>query len=518
MKEQTYCPYFYIIFIPILIVVVACTPTDVTPTSQPTAIPATSTPFPTPQPEFATIVSASQADNTSDSILNPTVQVTQTTYTGILSSQVETIRVHNGPQGAVLEEVNNLAPITVLGRSDNGQWIEVRLEGGFIGWVQGSFVDANVSMNSLPITGYVPQDTPTPSPDALVKADAAGLRLRTQPNTDSNVLTNLDAESILTVIGRDSAGEWLQVITPNRQRGWAMARFLDIYIDVLRLPVTFGTDPSPQANDTVTSAQSSGVISNITSEAQNIFDRGLSVGNRADVFSKIGDSLTVATWAFYPIGWGQQQLGDYGYLQSVVDNFSSEVARDNNNSFSNVPLAADNQWTTFDLLNPQRGNPDICGINETPLDCEFRVVRPSIAFILIGTNDVETMDGATYRQNLETILDKTIARSVLPVLSTLPNRSGFEEQIAEFNTIIRETATQYQIPIWELNNSLSDLPNDGLDEDGVHLSYPPDTLEQWEASANFIGNNLDYGYNIRNLTALQVLDAIWRQVILGEGQ
>ena len=60
------------------------------------------------------------------------------------------------------------------------------------------------------------------------------------------------------------------------------------------------------------------------------------------------------------------------------------------------------------------------------------------------------------------------------------------------------------------------LPNNGLEADGVHPSYPPDTIGQWEAAANFVGENLQYGYNMRNLSALQVLDALWRQVILGE--
>lgn len=496
-------------------VVVACTSTGTsTPTRSTTVRIATSTPFPTPLPQFATLTPLSIAEDSNAQTILPTDQPTQASYAGTISGLSDTVVLYNGPQGAEKEEVNNLASIIVLGRSDDGQWIEVRLSNGIVGWVQAGYIDADVSMSALPITGYVPKETPTPSPDAIVKSDAAGLRLRTQPNTESNVLTNLDAKSILTIIGRSGDSEWLQVIAPNRQRGWAMARFLDIYVDVLRLPVTFGADPTPSDAE-IPASQATNVISNITNQAQRIFDRGLTVGNRANVFSKIGDSLTVATWAYYPIGWGQQQLSSYGYLQPAIDYFSADSVGDGN-SFSNIPLAADNQWTTADLLNPAQGNPEICGVNETPLDCEFRIVRPSIALIMIGTNDVGVMDGATYRQNLENILDKTIARSVLPVLSTLPRRSGYDTQIDEFNDIIRTTAQQYQIPIWGFYDAIDSLPNHGLDEDGVHLSYPPVAVGQWEAAANFIGDKLNYGYNVRNLTAIQVLDAIWRQVILGE--
>ena len=505
----------------IMLWVVACTPTATpTPRQQPTTIRiSTSTPLPTPLPQFPTATPL-PSENTSLQTI-PTVMPSQlpelVSFPGSISGQSDTVSLYNGPQGSIKQEVNNLAQITLIGRSDDGQWIEVRLASGILGWLQSSQIDTGASMSDLSITGYVPLETSTPSPDAIVKSSASGLRLRTQPNTDSNVLTNLSANSVLTIIGRNGDSDWLQVIAPNRQRGWAMAQFLDVYVDVLRLPVTFGSSSTSNA-DEIPPSQPTNVISNITDQAQRIFDRGLSVGNRANVFSKIGDSLTVATWAFYPIGWGQQQLGTYGYLQPAIDYFSAETVRDNTNSFSNIPLAADNQWTTSDLLNPALGDPEICGSNETPLDCEFRIVRPSIALIMIGTNDVGVLDSATYRQNLETILDKTIARSVLPVLSTLPRRGGYDAPIDEFNTIIRQTAQQYQIPIWEFNRALAPLPDNGLDDDGVHLSYPPVEIGQWEATVNFADNNLDYGYNMRNLSALQVLDAIWRQVILGQNQ
>lgn len=499
------------------LLIVACAPAARPTVAPPSPIPPTSTPLPTPLPQFATVTVPAGEANRAVLPTLPTSTPLQGSIKGSLSSQGATIFLYNGPQGATKDEANDAAPITILGRSDDGQWIEIRLDDSTEGWVRAANVNSDVSMSGLPITGYVPQDTPTPSPDAIVRDDAAGLRLRTQPNTESSVLTNMDAGAVLTVIGRSSDSEWLQVIAPNRQRGWAMARFMEVYVDVLRLPVTFGIDPTLRSDDNMPASQLAGdVIVNITAKAQEIFDRGLTLGNRPNVFSKIGDSLTSATWAFYPIGWGQQTLGEYGYLQPVINNFSSEIIRDGSNSFANISLAADNAWTTEDLLDPTRGDPNICGVNETPLDCEYRISRPSIALILIGTNDVGTMDSATYRANLEAILDKTIARSVLPVVSTLPERDGYDAQIQEFNDIITQTARQYQIPIWNFNNVLAPLPNRGLDADGLHLSYPPGTLEQWEAAANFTGDALNYGYNMRNLTALQVLDAIWRQVILGE--
>ena len=52
------------------------------------------------------------------------------------------------------------------------------------------------------------------------------------------------------------------------------------------------------------------------------------------------------------------------------------------------------------------------------------------------------------------------------------------------------------------------IPNQGLSSDGLHPSLPPDG-----APGRFSTDNLQYGYTVRNLTALQTLDVIWRLVL-----
>jgi hypothetical protein len=49
------------------------------------------------------------------------------------------------------------------------------------------------------------------------------------------------------------------------------------------------------------------------------------------------------------------------------------------------------------------------------------------------------------------------------------------------------------------------LPDAGLAPDGTHPSIPP---KGYKGSADFRASNLYYGYVIRNLTALQMLDAV----------
>jgi len=99
---------------------------------------------------------------------------------------------------------------------------------------------------------------------------------------------------------------------------------------------------------------------------------------------------------------------------------------------------------------------------------------------------------------------------VIPVLSTLPDRTLGDipgERIWEFNTIIREVAQTYSVPLWDYWAALQGLPERGIG-DTVHPSTPPNGN-----AADFSPQNLNYGYTVRNLGALFVLDALWRQVI-----
>ena len=55
---------------------------------------------------------------------------------------------------------------------------------------------------------------------------------------------------------------------------------------------------------------------------------------------------------------------------------------------------------------------------------------------------------------------------------------------------------------------MENAPNEGMSKDGLHPSFPPDS-----GAARFTAENLQYGYTIRNLSALQVLDVLWHTVL-----
>lgn len=250
-------------------------------------------------------------------------------------------------------------------------------------------------------------------------------------------------------------------------------------------------------------------ISGIGERVVEVYKRGQELGNRPGVFSKVGDSITANDVFLVPIGTGDYNLRDYAYLEPVIQYYSQEVARDRN-SFANPSLAAASGWSAGDVLDPDAADSLDCLPGEAPLVCEYRVVRPSVALIMLGTNDVRGTSVETYAGWMRQIVEITIEMGVIPIVSTIPpfHEDGMAGRVQQLNSVIVDLTQEYGIPLWDYWAALNGLPNDGLWDDGVHPS--------WAVPADFTQGNLLYGMTARNLTALQALDAVWRVVLASE--
>jgi LysM repeat protein len=373
---------------------------------------------------------------------------------------------------------------------------------------------------------------PTPgNAAARVRVDAGGLRLRAAPSLQSDVLAYLDALTRLNVIGRTADSTWLQVVTPTGETGWVTTAWTDVYVALAKVPIiTAALDaatvtPAPAASPAGTpggaatdsaappTTAAPGVyntISGISAHARQVFLQGQQLGNRANVFSKVGDSITLSAVFLFPIGDGQYNLHDYAGFQPVIDYFSAQRVRGSPNSFDNLPLAAKVGWRAQAVLTPGQGDPAVCQANETPLACEYRLVRPSVALIMLGTNDVVSTPDDQFEADMKQVIEFTLGKSIVPVLSTIPPlfRTGLDGRSEQLNVIITRLAREYDIPLWDYWSALQGLPNSGIGSDGVHPKWAP-----VGHAADFTPEYLQYGMVVRNLTALYVLDAVWRQVI-----
>ena len=221
-----------------------------------------------------------------------------------------------------------------------------------------------------------------------------------------------------------------------------------------------------------------------------IFAQGQSLGRNPQAFSKAGDSTIDSPYFLSRFDGSPYNLGDYRYLQAVIDYYKGSYGRK-----SMAVRIGQHSWT---LLNPTWADKKQCQADESPLACEFRLNNPSVVLLRLGANDAGVPK--LFDKNMRAVVEYAIAQGVIPVLSTKPDQRVGTEQI---NDIVRKIAADYQIPLWDFAKVASTLPGRGLGPDGVHLTgfYQHDyTLPQ----------AFQRGHGMQNLTALIVLDEIWR--------
>lgn len=242
------------------------------------------------------------------------------------------------------------------------------------------------------------------------------------------------------------------------------------------------------------------VIPEISEQALLLYKDGLAKGNNPRSFIKVGDCMTDHPKFLIPLGEGDYDLGEYTDLQPVIDNFIDGDL----NSFARKSQAAAGGFNTASILDSMWANPNFCEAGETPLACEFRAMKPSVAMVMFGTNDVQYLTEEQFDYFLRAIIAETMHNSVLPVVSTFPFRPEFPEQSILYNQIVVQAALDYDVPLINLWQALESLPNQGIDEvETTHMSQPPDG-----AVCFFIGPNLEAGFTVRNLVTLQALDAV----------
>lgn len=240
----------------------------------------------------------------------------------------------------------------------------------------------------------------------------------------------------------------------------------------------------------------------VIEQMRTIFARGQVLGNQANVFAKVGDSITVSRNFLTGFGLNNYDLGAYSYLQPVIDFYSEARARDNN-SFANSSLAAGEGWAAWAALDAEMAD-EKCG-SDSPLECEYRFLRPAVALIMYGTNDVGYRSASDFYADLTQIVAITLDKGIIPILSTIPNRPDVAENSLRFNAIIQQIAEENNLLVMDFYSASINLPNFGLTHDNVHPSAPSGAIG---GAFRFRGENLQYGYTQRNLLALEALHTV----------
>ncbi|MCB0241957.1 MAG: SH3 domain-containing protein [Anaerolineae bacterium] len=123
-------------------------PTDAPPTATPTTAIPTDTPLPpapTDTPE-------------------PTATPTQVGPSAEVKSQSLNVRAGPGTNHPIVGSANQGNALSVLGRTEDGSWLNVQLSNGDQGWVSASLLDQNDAAKGVEVAAVIPTSPPTPTP------------------------------------------------------------------------------------------------------------------------------------------------------------------------------------------------------------------------------------------------------------------------------------------------------------------------------------------------------------------
>lgn len=378
--------------------------------------------------------------------------------------------------------------------------------------------------------------TGTPSSDAIV-SNEAGVHVRTGPSIRFNPpLETLDQNDPINILAISPERDWLKVQTSSGQIGWVFFDLITLNRElrpdlpeefiptptaslqpIVQLQITPGdlivlgvggvvatVDTSPSTGGASTVNTGAANVISVSNRTRQIYQAGLAKGNNPRVFAKVGDSITNNQPFMNGFGTQEYDLGAYGYLQASIDFFD-------NGAFVRNSIAAESGFNAAAVLDAIWAPAGTCYANESPLACEYRVSNPSIAMIMYGSVDVQLYGANAFQSYLNQIVQATISRGIIPVLTTFPNGGDYyPSQAEEFNNVIRSIAATEQIPLIEFRNPALNLPNRGVGDDKFHLSM--------NGTSYYIALSGDqnlYGLTLRNLLSLQALDDLRRELGMG---
>jgi hypothetical protein len=256
---------------------------------------------------------------------------------------------------------------------------------------------------------------------------------------------------------------------------------------------TVTESPPPSQTISCDDWQSWPVTPVVSNTARELYRRGQAGSNNPRAFSKIGDGEISTEWFFtaFDLGEDYYDLGPYQNLRSVIEHFAG--------SFGRIGMTARRGFNTNRILDPAMRNTALCESDESPLTCELRLHRPAFVILSQGTNQVWQPED--FEKGMRQILDLLLSNNVVPILSTKGDNLEGDHRI---NRTIACLAQEYDVPLWNFWSAIQPLPRHGLQPDLEHLTYGTTDFDD--------AHGMQSAWTVRNLTALQALDAVWREV------
>lgn len=230
-----------------------------------------------------------------------------------------------------------------------------------------------------------------------------------------------------------------------------------------------------------------------------IYNRGRFQGLRDDFLLSVGDCNSESGWYLEtllddvpPDSGVNASYYEGEAIQSTISHFSDAFAFKGQSVNSGLNAAS--------VLDPFWASVDVCPFGLSPLACDYHLTDSFASLIMFGANDVNVLSTASYEMAMRDIIETTLERDVIPILSTFTVRQieGTSTYAigVRFNAVLVRLAEEYQIPLVNFWLATRDLADRGILEDNAHLTVA--------------------GFNIRNQLTVEVLTQLRTEIIIGE--
>lgn len=165
------------------------------------------------------------------------------------------------------------------------------------------------------------------------------------------------------------------------------------------------------------------------------------------------------------------------------------------------------------------------------IDSWLSQLKPEVAMIMFGTNDLNSVPPAEFRQKMRQVVQKCLDNGTVVILSTIPPRHGFAEKAADYNDILRTLSRQMKLPLIDFHAEILNLRPDDWDgatdrfasyngydvptllaRDGVHPSNP----QKWRDDYSTEGLSHS-GYVLRNyLSLMKYAEVLSKLELIGD--
>ena len=397
---------------------------------------------------------------------------------------------------------------TITGRTADSTWLQLDFAGGGKGtWIWALLGEWTGELDQVPVvaSAAVAPAAAVPASGSAGKGSASAANVkftivvssvfgRSQPNLAGARIVSLFRGQRFSALARTPDSTWVKI--DSSPAAWVIAEYGTFTGSLRDVPVEGALPSAPQAAPQPVSTTPAVLpgLPQVSARARQIYQLGLTLGNNPRAFAKVGDCNSVTPYFLASFDKpGSYRLGQtYAPLAETIRQFAGY--------FSRQSQAVQIGFSTTSVLSSQWANPTACRTGETPLACEYRLIRPSLAIVSLGTNG-EWLSNQDFEAGLRNIIEFSIQRGVLPILGT---KSDDVEGSGRYTAIVVRLAGEYSLPLWDFRAAAATLSDNGLMPDRYHLTWGPDYFDD--------PAQINTGWQVRNLTALQMLDAVWRAV------